>query len=406
MTAALLCACTAPTPSEPPRVEALVLASVDPETGAPRLELAEVELSRVDDLDTLSGDWFQTTRAGGLRAQIVGATLVNSTFEGGDPPSPRYRLDDRGVATPRDYDTLAMFSTLDALETVFEALDETTGLDPDVILAPYGPIDVIYEPRLEVERDGMIQHQIGTTNAYFDSSGPRFAVLRRSAFEGEPLAIDRRVLAHETGHFVFFLSFFSGADDGCDPDAVESNLADPFFAGRFEWEYALAGINEGFADLVAFAITGTVDVLAGVFPAAEGQSITTQRTIRLPVACDDGAFYCIGTTFARSAYDAFLATGGDPLSAPSRRAFVRSIVDALRDLPATMRERGLVPAATGVVAECMVEPGLTDVGTQVLSAFLDALLSRLDEPTRTALCPALIDHFGERFLVAARTECS
>lgn len=192
------------------------------------------------------------------------------------------------------------------------------------------------------------------------------------------------------------MSFSEAATGSC--TAGDDRNSDAFFPGRWNYEPAIRGMNEGFADLLAFSMTGTVNLFRSSDSHRQTRSLVSEETCA-------GSFYCIGTRFARAAYDAYRAEGFEVGDEPERHPLLRDYVEALRGTQARMRERGLTIAPSGTARECTIWEGARYDG-QVLGAALDAFLAGLPDHRREALCPTLVEHLGDEYFPAAyRTEC-
>jgi hypothetical protein len=163
----------------------------------------------------------------------------------------------------------------------------------------------------------------------------------------------------------------------------------------------VAGLNEGFADLVAFGVTGGTDVFADLPELAQRRSLRDDGLHYDRLGECPGGFYCVGTLFARALYGAFLDGGGDPASLESRAAFVREATAALAAAPAILAARGsLPPPAPGLCGREEIEPGPDGL---VLGPILDAVAAGLP----AAACDELIERFGATgFPEVARITCA
>lgn len=401
-----LAGCGVDPPPGPP-FSALVLDIDEVVDGNPTFVYAERQLTTLDDFDELDGSLFRVLRGGTLTArEVSGSVVLDPEFSGADSPDLRYRVEG-GVAIPRDYSTLAMISAAYQLEQVMLSLSDVISI-PASEVAAGGRYELLFEPTLRQE--GEITATITPKfNAFFLPGGVRqFGLARRSQFEELPVAVSPLVLAHEFGHGLFELSFDGGVAAECDPDAANDDLV---FPGRLGLEHAISGFNEGWADFVSFAVLGTVDPLVGVGfdDDTRNMEVTRFGFADLPLECG-GSFYCIGTVFSRSLYEAFLAGGGDPTDRASRGAFSTEIFRALEGTQSSIAARGEMPRDTYAIGrDC--EPVEFDFFDQahdgrVTSAFLGALVENLDATLRGDVCDALSANFGAAgFAPGSRDAC-
>ena len=408
--ALLLAACGSDAPPGPPfRVMVIDIDQVT--AGEPTFVFAERQLETIDDFDQLDGRFFRVLRGGTLTAREVnGSLVVDAEFSDADEPDLRYQVEG-GVVVPRDYSTLAMISAAYQLERVMLSLEQAIGTPAGEIVAG-GRYELLFEPTIRSEGD-ITATVTPKFNAFYLPGGARqFGLARRSQFEELPIAVSPLVLAHEFGHGLFEISFDEGFSESCDEDAANDDL---FFPGRFQLEHAVSGFNEGWADFVSFAILGTFNPLVGVGFDDDSRDLAATDFSFTDISCVgpdcdcSGSFYCIGTVFARSLFEAFVAGGGDPADPAARGAFASEIFAALSATQAAMRERGDLPPAPPSARACEVpEFDFFDASYDgaVSSAFLGALVSRLAPELRGDVCAALIANFGDvGFAAGARDAC-
>lgn len=403
-------ACGPDAPPGPP-FSALVIDIDQVVDGQPSFVFAERQLETVTDFDALDSPLFRVLRGGTLTArEVAGSVVVDPEFSGADEPDLRYRVEG-GVAIPLDYSTLAMISAAYQLERVMLSLEQAIGVPAGEIVAS-GRYELLFEPTLRSEGD-ITATVTPKFNAFYLPGGVRqLGLARRSQFEELPIAVSPLVVAHEFGHGLFEIGFDGGNTPSCDEDAANDEV---FFPGRFQLEHAISGLNEGWADFVSFAILGTFDPLAGVGFDDDSRDLATTRFGFSDVGCVgefcdcSGSFYCIGTVFARSLFQAFVAGGGDPADPAARGAFAAEIFAALGATQAAMRERADLPPAGPALRACEV-PEFDDfdeaVDGPVSSAFLGALVASLAPELRGDVCAALIANFGDAgFAPEARDGC-
>jgi len=405
-------ACSEAPPGPPYAAEVLALTGFDAETEVGRYEIGERELTTLTDFDLLDGQYLRLYRGGELFIEIInGSVVTEGRFEGRNDPSLRYHLDG-DVAVPRDYPSLMMLSAYHQFEIVFAALERVTGQSIETLATDWPHFEVFFEPVIRVD-DGTNATLAIKFNAFYLPGEKQFGLAQRSDVEVVPLAGNLMVIAHEFGHLLFESTFFRDRSGVCDPEAAASNRDDLAFPGRFEHEFVISGINEGFADFIAFAITGGTNPLADVPFIGIGRSMRRSTfdfedyTLGSP-ECSD-TFYCVGTLFARALYESMPALGLDPDDADDRGELSSHVVAAMRGVQATMEEDllGLLPEPNGVVASCASLDRLNDVDDgALLSAFLHAFLVNMPEETRPALCERFHASFDTlAFHPEARTLC-
>ena len=402
-----------------PPFEAMVLdqTGYDPNYKVGKHELVRASLDSINDFEELTGPLYQFRRGGILRARdIAGSVIADGQFREGESPDLRYVVRD-GAAIARDYNTLVMLSSAYQFEQLLPRLKDASGYGVEELQRKYGRMVVFFEPRIELEGATVI-HQTGKFNAFFNPAGGQFGLARRSSAEDTPLAIDRKAIGHELGHAVFQLDFYHGEDPNCDEDLAERNEREAWFPGRLPYEFVIAGLNEGFADWHSFTLTHAVDVLANQsLPEPDERDITmdTFDWDDLPTDEDEadeddlkchGAFYCLGTMFARSLYRTFEARGLDPDDEADRYAFMHEVAAALNTVQDSMRAADSLPVSDDKVAKCERREYLTpELDAPILGGFMQALLEALPDETAALLCPELAQRFKDGFPEENRVGC-
>jgi hypothetical protein len=390
--AVLAASCTAvETPAPPYRALVIDLVAIDPDTGTGTFELAPRGLATLDDLEALDGAHLHMFRGGSIEIRQIGPTIEGSGLDRGDPPDLRYDVLD-GTITARDYPTLTMLSAYHSYERLFGELPRVLGLPTEQLDGEGAQFAVFFEPEITVETGSKTASATIKGNAFY-AGHRRWGLAQPAQFERVPLVTDLRVLAHEFGHYVFERQFRAGQQPACEPDAAGN--ADALFPARLDFEYAIAGVNEGFADFVSFAVTG------GINPVADLGLAIPERSLRSAFGWDDltgdacrQRHYCIGTLFARSLFEAMATLGLDPTSPDDRGALSREVVAALAAAPGRLVGAHL-PAPDPTVRACRRRDTLEgDYDGRVTGAFLETLVAGLTPATRAALCPRLIANLG------------
>jgi hypothetical protein len=408
---AVLGGCDAALEGPPYRAQIVDLVGIDPSTSEPTFSLVTREFSLLDDLDGLSAPQLRLYRGGTLfLREIAGSVVIDGRIEGAESPRLRYLVDD-GVAIARDYPTLAMLSAYYQYERVIVDLQRVTGLTGEDLFDAMGQLEVFFEPAIRAEDELGDAELIMKFNAFYMPGLQQFGLAQRSRLEEVPLSVNLQVIAHEFGHGLFELTFFENDHQDCEERS--GNAGDPFFPGRFSIEYAISGFNEGFADFISFAYTGgTNPVISIPFDSVVERDMarTSFRFAELggvEPPCG-GEFYCIGTLFARSLYDALVELGYDPLDPEARGVFSRQVVAAMGTTQQAMRElpAAVMPEPSLSIAECRIHHRISPFDDGALSgAFLAAFTSQMPAEARAPLCAAFIEHFGDLgFPEAARAE--
>jgi hypothetical protein len=362
--------------SKPFKAQVITYLAPDDPEDAGSFKLATREFSTLNSFDALSGDFVKIVRGGALSIKSMNGSLVASDgFAGGSSPALRYRVE-KNTAIPRDYATLAMLSAFYQFDHIFSTMEDTIGVDPDEFLEVLGTprMKVLFEPEISLSTDSTSASQVDKLNAAFVPTAKQFLLFQRSPLEAIPLAASLQVLSHEFGHAVFDYSFFGGQTD---PD---DGLAD---------EYAISGINEGFADFMSYTYCHSADILAGSFAS---KSMTADRNFLKTTFTYDtledenndecsGSFYCIGTLFARALYNTKAA-----LTSVTQKEFEQTLITALKTTKAAMttRRATLLPTRSS-----------HDENGQILGLFFSSLIPILPTTWTSDLCQNLISEFGD-----------
>ncbi len=307
-----------------------------------------------------------------------------STFDAKANYSPRIR-DVGGVAVARDIESLLTLSAYNVFKGVFARAREVYG--PIDQLLPDGGFQILVEPKFSSK---LGSQELGTNAAYI-SGGQAFLLVQMSSLEQVPLGMNPSVLSHEFGHHVFQITF-AVADGTCHVNSPDPGPTPP---GRFAGTETIAGFNEGFADFTAFALQEEKHVLADSIPALD----TGERTIdkRVPGYLDftwntkdrcNGSFYCIGTLWARSVFEMYLATGARTDDIAARSAFARTIAASVGGIPARLRQRGGWPASS----EACNFTGIDDEAT-LAHAYVEDFIAGLPVTLQPSACTELRARF-------------
>lgn len=370
-------------------VQVLKAQSAQAPSEAPKYVLGEVQFRYLKNLDLLQGDYYQMFRGGEIDLDSANETLKKggkTRYANEGNPHVNYRLVD-GVAVARDYDTLAMFSSLYQFDTVIHSLPQMAGFSVEAMIARNGPIEIFFEPSFTKDKDSLHRETFGKQNASNNYRSNTFSLHRRSSIEAFPLSSSLEVIAHEFGHAVYDHAFIG-----------EVRGDDSHYMSNFEYR----GLNEGFADFFSFTLTGSTNILHNSFKQV-GKSATLRNFSTIDFNYDGlsgvedshclGNFYCIGTLFARSLYDAEKALGYDVGNFESRAAFSRVIIKAL----SKTRSAVSLPLGGSVAQVLDASSTFGDSGPSPLGGFFQGFVQGLeDSKQRAEICKSFISHFGDK----------
>ena len=191
-------------------------------------------------------------RGGELEVELLsGSVVLEGRFTSGGAPRLRFDVED-GVVVAKDYPSLIMLSAYRQFDVALEAAGTATGISAERIASELGLVEIYFEPAITISGDVSGQ-QVIKLNAFYVEGQGQFGLAQRSSLETVPLGANLLVIAHEVGHSLFELSFFEGTAGEC---------VDGTGPGRLTVEFAIRGINEGYADFVSFAVTGATNLLA------------------------------------------------------------------------------------------------------------------------------------------------
>lgn len=378
-------------------------------------QVKEVVFESLRDFDSLSGTYFEIVEGGQLFIKdIAGSQVQSDKFTGGGKPRLRYSVKN-GVIVPRDYNTLLLLSAYYQFETVWRSLKDVTGISPDDFLSAMGKFRVMFEPKIRIETDASTLDASIKLNAAFVPSKAQFVLFQRSNLEKVPLAANLQVIAHEFGHALFERTFFENKFARCeDSSEVISNRTD---VRRFAQEYAITGLNEGFADILSWGVTGSTDILRSSIDLGD---VADQRNFALErFSFDDlvlnsdelcsGSFYCIGTLFARSVRNAAIARGVNTKVAAQRQSVTKEVVNAVSKVQSSLRDFNaeVLPAPSAEVAACQTSSQVDlSYDGKVTGAFLAAFLKNVPEANRASYCSSFRTTFGTLgFPTSAQGDC-
>lgn len=387
-----LAACVDTEPSSQPfTVEVLAFDGNDPITGEGKYALRPVELPALLSIDPLYDNNFRFVDQPNIDldalSELTDLDQVLTSVRSAATYVPRLRNVD-GTLVPRDLMSLQIMSAYAAFRAAVDAIPEATGLPISAVM-PVGGMQVWVKPTFS--QGAATSHM--ETNAFYLPYTDSFGLLDSSSLERRPVGALVPVLTHEFGHHLFHRSF-TQTDGVCDEAATGGN-----YPGRFDTDRGIAGMNEGFADWTSFVISGATNSLIDAFEPDVGDPGERAIDVRIPYATKftyqsltlcTGDYYCVGTLFARSLFEAFLARGGNPADRAQRMAASRNVFAAMTTAPQTMRER------TWPRPEKICNSELsTNVDDTIVSGFLGAFVAGLPASDRASVCERFIANFGD-----------
>jgi hypothetical protein len=379
--------------------------------------IATRELSMLDDIESLRGPYFSVNLGSVIKINSNVGSLVSAQLDSTTGSSKMRYATKNGVIVPRDTSSLLALSSFYAFEKTLSTLKLSTGLDPQTLKEKInGSFNLYFEPSLvEGEDTGRSVYTL-KFNAAFNPENNQFYLFRRSEIETIPFSANIKVISHEFGHALFKTSFHQNKTEICNSattSEVKARRGDKFFPGRWNLEYAISGLNEGFADFHSYVVTSSKNVFSELSPAItnSSRSLTGAAFTFAQLGNDrvcSGRFYCIGTLFARALYNVGrqYTNNQAELMAFSRRVYtaLEKTQEFMRAAPA----KDILPWPTQDVVSCLRrdKPVLSYDGA-VTSGFLAAFLqSFATREERKMLCASLADLFGsEGFSESARVVC-
>lgn len=369
-----------------PPYKAVVLAFTGNDAnGKPEFALTEKTFRTLTNFNELDGTYASLRRGGRLTIKEVNGSIVSSeSFAGGESPDLRYEVKS-GTAVALDYSTLAMLSAYYQLDEIYSTLEEKIGVAPADVQAamPGGKHTMLFEPEIKMSGQGSEISAGIKLNAAFSPADKKFLLFQRSPIEAVPLAGNFQVMTHEFGHFIFDYSFQGGKYDA---------------NNRWNDEWALNGLNEGFADFLSWTFTDSSDILRSSIDidsvADERDFVKTTFVFQdlaaaEPTACK-GDFYCVGSLFARSLYETHQALK----TTVSKKDLALGTINSLKKCQETMASmpETILPPKADTSSLPRTEVFARD--GKIIGAFLRAFVIHAPAAWKTDLCSALKKNFG------------
>lgn len=395
--------------------DVLTLSRSAPNTPAemPAFTFGPQRFSVIKNIATMDAPGLRLIQGGDIEifAQ-AGSLITNGFFSGGKDPYFNYTEID-GVIKSNDSRTLTMLSAMYQFDTLMASLPSLSGSSQSELFGNNQNFQVIFQPSILIDEDGDKLRRYETGNAAYIAGAKQFALYKTGVGENIPLAVNPQVIAHEFGHAVFEFSFFQNSYQKCNVGRIED---DRNFPGRLELEYIIRGLNEGFADFFSFVWSGSSNLLESSFGATlqSGErnfaSINySYSTMNDQASLCTGEFYCIGSLFARSLFDAYITLGFDVKSQSEREQFLRSVFGILKGAGEKLRAGSdyVLPFADDQVADCKLrnsrEVLLDD---EILGVFLSAFVDSAPANQKQAFCGRFAEQFGvSGFAARYRSGC-
>lgn len=377
-----------------------------PRSKAPTYKFDTGTYSWLQNLNQLDGNYFKFIFGGILTAKYVTGSIISAkNFEQSKDINLRYKIVN-GVVVPKDYATMAMLSSYFQFDMIANNIQAMSGYSMDNINSTFGKISIFFEPKIQLEKDGSTIESSTKLNAAYVPGAHQFIMFQRSSVENIPLAANLQVIAHEFGHSIWEMAFENGRSPDCD---------------RLKQEYVIRGLNEGFADMISYTLTGSTDILRNSidFGNSANQrnfSVTffTYDQITGGVAdstndiCQQ-SFYCIGTLFSNALFKAQKNLMYDQTSlngTNARGAFMTMITNALK-----LTKNNMAALPTPNFSDfCKPSDKNSSESTyngQILGSFFNAFLTQISPiATQTQICTQLANNFGTTgFPSSYRVEC-
>lgn len=368
----------------------------------------------IKNISTMSAPGLKLIQGGDIEIFATAGSLITSGFfRGGAAPFIDYSADN-GVVRAKDERSLAMLSAMFHFDSLFASIERLSGVSRDDLLNNGLAFQVLYQPAILIDDEGDQSRRYETGNAAYIAGAKQFALYKTGVGESIPLIVNPQVVAHEFGHAIFELSFFQNSYETCDKGLVNDVGV---FPGRLELEYIIRGLNEGFADFVSFVWTGSTNLLESSFGKTQQSEQRNFAKIgykysSLSEGADVclGEIYCVGSLFARSLLDAYVALGSDVKNRSQREEFLQSLYSTLKSTGGQLREgvKYALPAADEKVATCKLRDSRRVlVDDEILGTFFEAFLDSSKAEQRQAFCRSFADYFGESgFAPRYRGACS
>lgn len=338
------------------------------------------------DFDNLDGRYFKLYRGG-----QIDETKSNQ-FSGKPNPKLNYKIVNN-IAIPKDYSTMAMISSYYQFDTIAGKIKDISGISMEEIFNIYGKIEIFFEPKYVQESGSLIIEQFPKENAAYIPSIHKFILFSRANMEHVPLSMNLQVLAHEFGHAIWEFVFDHGKTQTCN---------------RLNAEYAIAGLNEGFADFLSYTLTGSTNILQNSLNFENFARMRNFSTIKFdyellgdtaneeenPI-CNQN-YYCIGTLFANALFKAQKNLGYNQTAFKGPRSRGEFLTAVIKALQKTRENIYVLPKIPDGFDSCaMANETNSYYNGIILGIFFNSLLSQItDNSLKSTLCDTLDENFG------------
>lgn len=354
---------------------------------SPHYLLSDVFFYYLTNLETLDGNFFKLYRGGSLQ-QDQNLLIIKNNKD----LKLNYKIID-GVVVAKDYATLAMLSAYYQFDFISSNLKKISNIDMQDIVNKYGKIEIFFEPKLSQDEGGLVLTQFPKENAAYLPYFHKFILFSRSKLENVPLSMNLQVIAHEFGHSIWEFTLNHGESLVCD---------------RLGVEYAINGLNEGFADFFSYTLTGSSNIL---YSSLNNVLLSDMRNFSIisfdydqindPLSfvhkiCEQN-YYCLGTLFANALFQTQKILGYDQrllFGNKSRSEFLKKIIFALMNT----RENTIkyLPPLPHNFDSCsnttLMNPEYDQL---VLRTFFSSFLNQLsDKEIKYVLSYLLVENFG------------
>jgi hypothetical protein len=329
----------------------------------PKYQIKEVTFSHLDNLDDLVGKYYTFYSGGSLELRVKGST-VTPVETNVAKPALHYEVKNN-VVIPKDNYTLLILSSAFQLDYIFSNLEQFSSVNPDEILEKKGKLKVYFDTTMTIS-SGKKTETLDHNNAAFARHIYSFITLKTNKNEKIPLSTNLNVISHEFGHLLFE-HLTSNSDSDSKLNKLPSKAA-----------VIATGLNEGFADLTAYALTGNSNALSGSFE-TEGESeqpaLIRQRdftSVKFDYSsavftsegvsfdgCDHD-FYCIGTLFDNAFYKTQVSQGHDLYTLGERAKAYKLITQAMKAFRNTSEN-------------------ISESGDEFISKYLEILLNNISD---------------------------
>ena len=363
----------------------------------PRYILREKELPSVDTLGGFKGRGLEYLVRTQITQQLDSTGAQQLVLLDSKPAELDY-LVEGDTLFPLNQLTATAFTSYMLFQDMFTRFNEFFGESFEAFQERSGSFQVHLYPNVQDATSFAVLKR----NAAYSPQLGGFALFGESRSEKVPLNMNIQVISHEFGHALFDTYFFKNESKTC--SATENNT-DIFFPGRLETEYAMRGVNEGFADLVSLAFSGSANVLGGSLGGALSRAVEDRNFSNLDFTFSNltsdfqtdcvGSFYCIGSLFAKAIKTTYESTGVDLSVDEQRQVMMRELIAALSSAKETMEaEPDLMPIPSARISACAIRKNF-DYDGRVLAAFLRAFGTGLPETRQPKFCESMIETFGD-----------